>query len=482
MAELGGALELGAQYYHGCEGNPAYALAASLGLLKASSQAATTDSDSHGVDRAPRSLHLRSDGEQMTNDDIASSHEAWRVLCEAVSQVEDGDPCVDHGASFGDHVRAAWQRARPLLLAKAGRDARVLDAAWRNAEKLQCAIDGCGDLAEQSAGQAYANYDEFDGRNVISRPDLGGFSALLDSLAAPLRAREGSIVLNAVARTIDWNGADASGASVAGSNGVATPSPVHVVCEDGRAFSADAVCVTAALAPLRAIEFTPPLPDVNSEALASLSLGGVEKVFVAVEPESPSAPPMPSLKLLWTDGGDGRSAAAAAASSSSWVRGLYDLHCTRQQADENGSGNGVPRAMLIGWLTGDDARKVSGRPAADLLREVTDGLAPFWRQIPGGWRPVACHATGWCSDRNFGGSYSFPRPGATADVTQKLSAPLTAVSNQGEVLPRVCFAGEATSMDNFGTVGGAMLSGEREAKRLLRAWQDVDSRVSTVAS
>ena len=35
---------------------------------------------------------------------------------------------------------------------------------------------------------------------------------------------------------------------------------------------------------------------------------------------------------------------------------------------------------------------------------------------------------------------------------------------------RVVFAGEATSRTHYGTVGGAMESGEREAHRLLCAW------------
>ena len=39
-----------------------------------------------------------------------------------------------------------------------------------------------------------------------------------------------------------------------------------------------------------------------------------------------------------------------------------------------------------------------------------------------------------------------------------------------EGAPLVCFAGEATSADNIGTVGGAMTSGVREARRLLEAW------------
>lgn len=47
-----------------------------------------------------------------------------------------------------------------------------------------------------------------------------------------------------------------------------------------------------------------------------------------------------------------------------------------------------------------------------------------------------------------------------------------AVDNHGAELPLVLFCGEATSRAHFGTVHGAMLSGEREAARLLKAWRE----------
>jgi monoamine oxidase len=141
-------------------------------------------------------------------------------------------------------------------------------------------------------------------------------------------------------------------------------------------------------------------------------------------------------------------------------------------------GGGRMRRTLVGWLVGDAARAVSGRSPRDLLPELEDGLAPFYLQLdahmpPGSpaWRPVACHATSWISDPYIGGSYSFPKPGAPADVTARLATPLTVAARpHAEArVPVVCFAGEATSAA-FGTVGGALESGRREARRLLRAW------------
>jgi len=119
--------------------------------------------------------------------------------------------------------------------------AALLDAAWEAAEKLQCAIDGCGDLADECAGVAYASYDDFDGRHVPSRPDLGGFSKALEALAAPLRA-SGALLQGRAARAVRWGDAVEGG-------GV----EVDVEGSDGRAatHSAAAACLCVPLEPLR---------------------------------------------------------------------------------------------------------------------------------------------------------------------------------------------------------------------------------------
>jgi monoamine oxidase len=98
--------------------------------------------------------------------------------------------------------------------------------------------------------------------------------------------------------------------------------------------------------------------------------------------------------------------------------------------------------------------------------QLTHGCSSFLSQLEG-WRPVAVHATSWVADPRFGGAYTYPRAGAPADVTEQLAAPLVPAAGS---MPLVCFAGEATSDSCIGTVGGAMLSGMREARRLLDAW------------
>jgi polyamine oxidase len=87
----------------------------------------------------------------------------------------------------------------------------------------------------------------------------------------------------------------------------------------------------------------------------------------------------------------------------------------------------------------------------DRLHVIMNG-----RTIP---RPRAWQATDWLNDPFSRGSYSAMRVGATPDDMDTIAAPVGG---------RVLFAGEATNRARHSTADGAMSSGIREAKRLLR--------------
>ena len=72
----------------------------------------------------------------------------------------------------------------------------------------------------------------------------------------------------------------------------------------------------------------------------------------------------------------------------------------------------------------------------------------------------------WVGDCHYRGSYSYIGRGGTAQDVELLAQPLLGPGGQ----PLVCFAGEATDAQYMGTAHGSVISGEREAVRLLQAW------------
>ena len=79
----------------------------------------------------------------------------------------------------------------------------------------------------------------------------------------------------------------------------------------------------------------------------------------------------------------------------------------------------------------------------------------------------------WVTNPDFGGAYSFLRPGAT---------PADRAALHGEVLDGLWLAGEHTSVDGPGTMHGAWASGARAAAAVLAARHGVGAGRSAPAS
>jgi predicted NAD/FAD-dependent oxidoreductase/GNAT superfamily N-acetyltransferase len=148
-----------------------------------------------------------------------------------------------------------------------------------------------------------------------------------------------------------------------------------------------------------------------------------------------------------------------------WLASLFVTGAAR--------GRGVGTALV-------DALLAAARDAGhEVVYLFTSGQQEFWAAR--GWsvvehvdteghpatvmaRSTHPHATrravcsSWCSDPDTGGAYTYLRVGGTPDHRRRL---------QREILPRLWFAGEATSSDHPATMHGAWFSGERAADQVL---------------
>jgi monoamine oxidase len=244
-------------------------------------------------------------------------------------------------------------------------------------------------------------------RYAHSRADWGVREGLGAVVAA---AAEGlPLSLGVRVTTIDWSGPG-----------------VRLDTSAGRIEAAAAiVTVPTAVLAQGAIGFTPALPASHGEAIANLPLGIVNKVFFRIEGGR------------FAGSGPGHFLGSASTSRTcSWLANT----------------GGQP--LLMAFFGGELSRELEQRD------ELTAFARDELKQLFGAGvldELGATLATGWGGDEFARGSYSAARPGK-ADSRAQLAMP---------VAPQLQFAGEACSVNYYGTLYGAWRSGVAAAERLL---------------
>lgn len=209
-----------------------------------------------------------------------------------------------------------------------------------------------------------------------------------------------------------------------------TPHGVIVETDNGR-FEADHCIVTVPLGVLKAgrIAFDPPLPEPQQKAIAAIGFGQLAKVSVAFD----AAFWPKDQHFLGYAGND---------------RGRFADMLNLMPIQE------APVLTLI--ASGDYAAHVDAMDEAALVADITAVLRDMFGESVPEPKAIARHA--WSTDPHALGAYSFPAVGAEPADHDTLSKPAG---------PRLRLAGEHVSADYFGTVHGAMLSGEQAARTIL---------------
>lgn len=214
--------------------------------------------------------------------------------------------------------------------------------------------------------------------------------------------------------------------------------------EEEQTLECDAVIVTVPLGVLKAISdtaFDPPLPQWKQDAIHRLGFGNLNKIIL----EFPA--------VFWDDSVDYFGAVGDKDGLNENTRGwcfmFWNFHrfCGAPVLAALVSGQAAHQAESMS----DDQLK---EKAMEALRRINPTMATT-TPIPD---PVACVVSRWGSEPFSKGSYSYVAVGASGDDYDVLAMP---------VGRRILFAGEHTVRQHPDTVGGAMLSGIREAARVI---------------
>ncbi|XP_062927817.1 spermine oxidase-like isoform X4 [Mobula hypostoma] len=258
------------------------------------------------------------------------------------------------------------------------------------------------------------------------------------------------LLLKKPIKQIQWNGSFESGGSSVYS--------VRVVCEDGDHILADHIIVSISLGCLKAngqAFFQPRLPEQKLSAIQSLGFGTMNKIYLEYETpfwdentdviglvwedETPFSVQKPNLTEWWKH-----------------VPVFYVIRPTERYGH-----------VLVGTISGKEAEFVESLNP----QEVASRCTYLFRQFTGRSslpELKSVYVTKWFSNPYTRGSYSHISITSTGAMIDQLAEPLPqATEGSSSPMLQVLFAGEATHRSYHSTTHGALLSGWREATRLI---------------
>jgi len=305
---------------------------------------------------------------------------------------------------------------------------RVLSWHWANLEY------GCSAPLTAVSGEHWNQDEEFGGFGGPHCMVIGGYDQIFRRVATLLDVRMSTPVTAIKTRV----GVDS----------------VEVITAGGESMWADAVVVTVPLGVLKSgtIAFDPGLPQWKQEAVARLGFGDLNKVVL----QFPS--------VFWDDTVDFFGAVpgidAATAANRGWCFMFWNFHrfC------------GAP--VLAALVSGEAALEVENTDDGVLRDKAMRALRALFpaAHVP---EPTSVAVSRWSSDPYARGSYSYVAVGASGDDYDQLAKP---------VARRILFAGEHTLKEHPDTVGGAMMSGVREAVRAIEILMGDKREGATMAS
>lgn len=289
-----------------------------------------------------------------------------------------------------------------------------LQAQGLNAEALRL-LDVTNSYGETLALTSRLNlhYVQSNLVHIVKSPGpvqnvVGGNQRLPEAMA---RALKGDVLLRQRVLAVDTR----------------SPSRATLQCSDGSRHSARFVVCALPLPVLRAVHFTPGLPNRHAEAVQQLAYGQVTQLHLEVL--RPFWQEDGLLPYLWSDGP---------------LERIFPIDTL---------GNGQAQTLTV-WING------AGTAGWDVLSDeqaavrAADELARVYPASRGAVRlaqRVAWHRSSWA-----GGSWANWAPGQISRYAGRLAAPLGTVH----------FCGEHTALGIRG-IEGAMESGERAAQEIL---------------
>ncbi|MBN3294925.1 PAOX oxidase, partial [Amia calva] len=326
--------------------------------------------------------------------------------------------------------------------------------------KLECSVSGTHTMDRVGLG-AYGLYRTLPGLDCTFP---GGYEGLTDAMMKELP--KGIVSYNKPVKCIHWCDSYSQAASSE------KTFPVVVECENGETFPADHVIFTVPLGELfqpstwsvsafcgRYFKkhydtlLSPPLPLSKVHSIQRMGFGTNNKIFL--EFEQPFwEPDCEVIYFVWED--ESSVVDVVPDVQRFWMKKLFGFTVLKP-TERYGH-------VLCGWIAGHESEYMEFLSEA----EVKDSITQVIRRFTGNATitPKRIMRSAWYHDPYTCGSYTYVAVGCSGFDIDIIAEPLPLKESHSKPL-QVLFAGEATHRSFFSTTHGALLSGWREADRLI---------------
>ncbi|XP_004398254.1 PREDICTED: spermine oxidase isoform X6 [Odobenus rosmarus divergens] len=206
--------------------------------------------------------------------------------------------------------------------------------------------------------------------------------------------------------------------------------------------------------------FRPGLPAEKVAAIHRLGIGTTDKIFLEFE-EPFWGPECNSLQFVWEDEAESRTLTYP---PELWYRKIcgFDVLYPPERYGH----------VLSGWICGEEAL-VMEKCDDEAVAEICTEMLRQFTGNPNIPKPRRILRSAWGSNPYFRGSYSYTQVGSSGADVEKLAKPLPYTESSKMAPMQVLFSGEATHRKYYSTTHGALLSGQREAARLIEMYRDL---------
>ncbi|XP_035737167.1 spermine oxidase-like isoform X1 [Vespa mandarinia] len=311
---------------------------------------------------------------------------------------------------------------------------------------VECSLSASDTWYEPSM-KAELEYEMCEGNFSINWKDKG-YSTILNILMKkfPDATKElpilNNTLLNSEVINIDYTG----------NNDI-----VKIRTLNNQEYLADHVIVTPSLGVLKADYqslFNPPLPESKITNIKGLAYGTECKIFFQFDEPWWDYNFNWAFSLLFNE--SYKDELENGISDKKWITSTTSFSSVENKP-----------SLLLAWITPKGCRILETLSDDEVLEHSMDMLHTFMGKDYNITKPSAMIRSAWTQNKHFRGTYSFHsiESDKVHASAEGLSEPI--IKNQ---IPIILFAGEATSKRYYSTVHGAIVSGWREADRLIELY------------